>query len=130
MASRLKHGGESRPSVVEEDDNVVVSLVDFGMALQFLSERTEPSTVGTLELRCCDRCCSVALFESSGKALASLFFKLCCSSSGDAAPVASFIDADSSWSGLMSHRFKFSFRQSLNRLGGRPWLRLPDTSSL
>ena len=36
------------------------------------------------------------------------------------------IAADPSWTGLMSHHFKFSSRESLNRLRGRLWFRLPD----
>ena len=37
--------------------------------------------------------------------------------------------ADLSTAGLMSHNFKFSSRESLNRQRRRPWRRLPDTSS-
>ena len=50
------------------------------------------ATAGTLELHChcCDRCCSVALLAGSSKVLASLFFRLGCSSLGQAVPAGSF----------------------------------------
>ena len=68
-------GGD--PSVAEEDDRVVVSQVDSMVPLHSQSGGAQSSTVGTLELRFCDRRCSVGLFAASSKALASLFFKLC-----------------------------------------------------
>ena len=76
--------------MVEEDSIVVVSSVDFEVVRQ--SGRTASSTVKTLQLGCCccDRCCSAALFADSGKTLASLFFKLCRSFSGQAVPAGSF----------------------------------------
>ena len=63
--------------------------------------------------------------------MVSVFFKRCCSFAGQA--VLHQLDhsgaADLSWDGLMSHHSRFSLRESLKRLAGCSWLRLPDTSS-
>ena len=82
------------------------------------SGRTKSCTEGTLELccYCCDRCCSVVLLKGRGKTLASLFFKLCCSSSGQAAPAGSFhrcrLELD--WFGVTP--FPFIFQEILESL--------------
>ena len=116
--------------MVEEDDDVVVSSVGSEVAVQCRSGHTKSSTVRTLDLRCCcDSFCPVTLFTGSGKALASLLFKPRCSSSGQAALSGSFHCCRFELAGLMSRRFKFSFRESLNHFRRRSWLRLADTNS-
>ena len=92
VSNLLISGGCS--SVFEEDDCVALSSVDFELALQSQSERTESSTARALELRCWwyGSFCCVALFTGSGKALASRCFQQpSCRSWGQAAPERSFL---------------------------------------